>query len=85
MFNGTSMASPQGAGAGALLLSAAKANGIEVKTAQLRKALLSTARYIDPSRFRRPAQGNGLLDVGQGLGHPQDEAPRRSTSTRPCP
>ena len=63
MFNGTSMASPQGTGVGALLLSAAKANNIGVKTAQLRKALLSTARYIDPSRFSAQAQGNGLLDV----------------------
>ena len=63
MFNGTSMASPQGVGAGALLLSAAKANNVAVKTAQLRKALLSTSRYIDPDRFGAMAQGNGLLDV----------------------
>jgi Subtilase family len=65
MFNGTSMASPQGAGAGALLLSAAKASGFAVKTAQLRKALLSTSRYLDPDRFGAMAQGNGILDVVQ--------------------
>lgn len=63
MFNGTSMASPQGAGAGALLLSAAEATGLQVRPAQLRMAFNSTARYLDPSRFGAMAQGNGLLDV----------------------
>ena len=63
MFNGTSMASPQGAGAGALLLSAAKATGLQVKTAQLRKAFNSTARYLDPDRFGAMAQGNGIIDT----------------------
>ena len=63
MFNGTSMASPQGVGAGALLLSAAKASGVAVRAAQLRKALLSTSRYLDPDRFGAMAQGNGILDV----------------------
>ena len=63
MFNGTSMASPQAAGAGALLLSAAKASGVRVNPAQLRKSLLSTARFIDPARFSAAAQGNGLLNV----------------------
>jgi hypothetical protein len=64
MFNGTSMAAPQGAGAGALLLSAAKANGFTPKPDQLRKALLSTARFIDSVRFPAAKQGNGLLNVG---------------------
>ncbi len=63
MFNGTSMASPQGAGAGALLLSAAKATGQQVRPAQLRKAFISTARYLDPARFGAMAQGNGIIDV----------------------
>jgi subtilisin family serine protease len=64
MFNGTSMASPQGAGAGALLLSAARASGLgTIKPAQLRKAFASTSRYLDPERFGAMAQGNGLLDV----------------------
>ena len=63
MFNGTSMAAPQGAGAGALLLSAVKANGFHVNPAQLRKAFFSTARFIDAARFPAASQGNGLLDV----------------------
>ena len=63
MFNGTSMASPQGAGAGALLLSAAKAMGFRPKPDQLRKAMLSTARFIDPARFTAATQGNGILNV----------------------
>ena len=63
MFNGTSMASPQGAGAGALLLSAAKASGFSPKADQLRKAMLSTARYIDSVRFPAATQGNGILNV----------------------
>ena len=35
----------------------------ELATAQLRKALNSTARYIDPARFGAFAQGNGLINV----------------------
>ncbi|MEV5963530.1 S8 family serine peptidase [Kribbella sp. NPDC051952] len=62
MFNGTSMASPQMTGAGALLLSAAKANGQTVTAAQLRKSLLSTARFLtDYSAYE---QGSGLANVG---------------------
>jgi subtilisin family serine protease len=63
MANGTSMAAPQTAGAGALLLSAAKASGLKVTPAQLRKALTSTARYLDPARFAAAAQGNGLINI----------------------
>jgi hypothetical protein len=63
MANGTSMASPQIAGAGALLLSAAKASGFKVTPAQLRTALFSTARFLDPSRFTAAAQGNGLINI----------------------
>lgn len=62
MFNGTSMASPQMAGAGALLLSAAKANGQAVTPAQLRKALFSTARFL--TNYSAYQQGNGLASVG---------------------
>ncbi|TDW75494.1 S8 family serine peptidase [Kribbella pratensis] len=62
MFQGTSMASPQMAGAGALLLSAAKANGLTVTPAQLRKSLFSSARFLtDYSAYE---QGNGLANVG---------------------
>jgi subtilisin family serine protease len=62
MFNGTSMASPQAAGALALLLSAAKQEGLKgASPAALRSAVYSTATY-DPTI---PAflQGHGELDV----------------------
>ncbi len=62
MFNGTSMASPQAAGAGALLVGAAKAAGFQAQPAQLRQALTSTARFI--SGYGAYEQGNGLIDVG---------------------
>ena len=51
MLNGTSMASPQAAGAAALLVSAAKQAGVQHQPAQLRQALNSSARFI--SRLRR--------------------------------
>jgi subtilisin family serine protease len=61
MINGTSMASPQSAGAGALLLSAAKATDRGVTPAALRRALYSSAKWIPGV----PAygQGNGLVNV----------------------
>ncbi|MBT2368397.1 S8 family serine peptidase [Streptomyces sp. ISL-10] len=46
MLQGTSMSSPQTAGAAALLLSAAKQRGIELTPAKLRTALVSTADHI---------------------------------------
>ena len=61
MFNGTSMASPQAAGAGALLLSAAKAKGISAEPHQLRKAFMSTARFV--TGLKAYEQGTGLIDV----------------------
>lgn len=64
MFNGTSMASPQAAGAGALLVSAAKQAGVQKQPAQLRQALNSSARFLDATRFKAYEQGNGLMDVG---------------------
>jgi subtilisin family serine protease len=63
MFNGTSMASPQAAGAAALLISAAKQTGVQYSPAQLRQAIRSTARYIDKDRFEAYDQGNGLFRV----------------------
>ncbi len=62
MFNGTSMASPQAAGAAALLISAAKQVGVQKQPAQIRQALASSARYID-SRIQAYEQGNGLINV----------------------
>jgi hypothetical protein len=64
MLQGTSMASPQAAGAGALLVSAAKQSGVQSKPAQIREALTSSARYLDPVRFGAYEQGNGLINVG---------------------
>ena len=63
MFNGTSMASPQTAGAIALLISASEANGNQKQPAQLRQALYSSARFVDPGRIGAYEQGNGLIDV----------------------
>ena len=61
MINGTSMASPQSAGAGALLLSAAKATNRAVNPAQLRRAIYSSAKWI--SGVEAYGQGNGLFNV----------------------
>ena len=61
MFNGTSMASPQAAGVGALLVSAAKQAGVQSQPAQLRQALVSSARFID--NYQAYEQGNGLIDT----------------------
>ncbi len=64
MFNGTSMASPQAAGAAALLVSAAKQTELgDAAPKNLRTAIYSTARFLDNSRFQASAQGNGLFDV----------------------
>ena len=62
MFNGTSMASPQAAGAAALLLSAAKQAGAQHQPAQLRQAIKSSARFLP--YYQAIDQGNGLFDVG---------------------
>jgi hypothetical protein len=64
MLNGTSMASPQAAGAAALLLSAAKQQNVQKQPAQLRQALTSSARFLDPTRMGAYEQGNGLINVG---------------------
>ena len=61
MLQGTSMASPQAAGAGALLVGAAKAMGISHKPEQLRQAMLSSTRFL--SGYGAFEQGNGLLRV----------------------
>ncbi|MFG1806045.1 S8 family serine peptidase [Streptomyces sp. NPDC049040] len=61
MLQGTSMASPQATGAAALLLSAAKAQHLKVTPAQLRTALISTAKNIPG--FQTVDQGAGLVSV----------------------
>ena len=61
MLNGTSMASPQAAGVGALLLSAAIQKNVEHSPAQLRQALTSTTRFIPG--YGAYEQGNGLINT----------------------
>lgn len=61
MLQGTSMASPQAAGATALLLSAARQKHIELPPADLRTALTSTATQI--KGVPAHAQGAGLIDI----------------------
>ena len=64
LANGTSMAAPQATGVGALLVSAAKAAGVQRQPDQLRQALRSTAQYItEGNRFKAYDQGNGLMNV----------------------
>ncbi len=64
LFNGTSMAAPQTAGAAALLISAAKQTGAQHKPDQLRQAMLSSTRLLDTDRIPIYRQGNGLIDTG---------------------
>ncbi|MFM9370179.1 S8 family serine peptidase [Streptomyces sp. Da 82-17] len=61
MLQGTSMASPQAAGASALLISAAKQQGDELTPNELRTALTSTAHHI--RGFQPHQEGAGLIDV----------------------
>ncbi|WP_338696514.1 S8 family serine peptidase [Streptomyces sp. Q6] len=61
MLQGTSMASPQAAGASALLLSAAKRAHIDLTPAKLRTALTSTAHHIPGEQAY--AEGSGLIDI----------------------
>ncbi|WP_371597959.1 S8 family serine peptidase [Streptomyces sp. NBC_00564] len=61
MLQGTSMASPQAAGASALLLSAAKRKGIDLTPATLRTALTSTADHI--KGVQAYEEGAGLINI----------------------
>ncbi|HEY0452891.1 S8 family serine peptidase [Actinophytocola sp.] len=61
MLQGTSMASPQAAGAAALLMSAAVQKHVDVTPAQLRTAMTSTTRFL--KNYQAYEQGNGLIDV----------------------
>ncbi len=92
MFSGTSMASPQAAGAAALLVGAAKATGVQHQPAQLRQAINSSARWLD--NYNAADQGNGLMNVagawsvlqkrGRCCRRPSapSRSPPRSVSTR---
>ncbi|WP_210589900.1 S8 family serine peptidase [Streptomyces sp. GESEQ-35] len=61
MLQGTSMASPQAAGASALLLSAAEQKGIALTPVKLRTALTSTADHI--SGVQAYEEGAGLINI----------------------
>ncbi|KUO22036.1 S8 family serine peptidase [Streptomyces dysideae] len=61
MLQGTSMASPQAAGAAALLLSAAKQKGIDLTPGTLRTALTSTADHI--KGLQAYEEGAGLMNI----------------------
>ncbi|MGV9939544.1 S8 family serine peptidase [Streptomyces sp. NPDC003401] len=61
MLQGTSMASPQAAGASALLLSAAKQKRIALTPAVLRTALTSTADHI--KGLQAYEEGAGAIDI----------------------
>lgn len=61
MLQGTSMASPQAAGASALLLSAAKQKHLALTPATLRTALTSTADHI--KGVQAYEEGAGLIDI----------------------
>ncbi|MET9082955.1 S8 family serine peptidase [Streptomyces sp. NPDC004237] len=61
MLQGTSMASPQAAGASALLLSAARQKGIALSPADLRTALTSTAHHI--KGVQAYEEGAGRIDI----------------------
>ncbi|MET7917153.1 S8 family serine peptidase [Streptomyces avermitilis] len=72
MLQGTSMASPQAAGASALLLSAAKHKGIELKPATLRTALASTADHI--KGVQAYEEGAGLINIVDAWKSIKDDA-----------
>ncbi|MGX1269997.1 S8 family serine peptidase [Streptomyces phaeoluteigriseus] len=61
MLQGTSMSSPQAAGASALLLSAAKQKRIKLTPADLRTALTSTADHI--KGLQAYEEGAGAIDI----------------------
>jgi hypothetical protein len=63
LMNGTSMAAPQATGAAALLISAARQAGAQFKPDQLRQAIRSSTRLLDPSRLGVYRQGNGIVQT----------------------
>ncbi|WP_419994948.1 S8 family serine peptidase [Streptomyces boninensis] len=80
MLQGTSMASPQAAGASALLLSAAKREDIELSPLTLRTALTSTARHIPGVQAYE--EGAGLIDIEEAWDSVEDEATAHDYSVK---
>jgi len=72
MLQGTSMASPQAAGASALLLSAAKQKNIALTPATLRTALTSTADHI--KGVQAYEEGAGLINIVDAWKSIKDDA-----------
>ncbi|WP_435280619.1 S8 family serine peptidase [Streptomyces koelreuteriae] len=72
MLQGTSMASPQAAGAAALLLSAAKQKKIDLTPATLRTALTSTADHI--KGVQAYEEGAGLMNIEDAWDSIRDDA-----------
>ncbi|MGA5202486.1 S8 family serine peptidase [Streptomyces variegatus] len=72
MLQGTSMASPQAAGASALLISAAKQKKIDLTPATLRTALTSTADHI--KGVQAYEEGVGLMNIGDAWDAIRDDA-----------
>jgi hypothetical protein len=66
MLQGTSMASPQAAGAAALLVSAAVQKDVSHEPEQIRTAMKSSARYL--KNYQAYEQGNGLINVQKAWG-----------------
>ncbi|MGW5254059.1 S8 family serine peptidase [Streptomyces sp. NPDC004012] len=70
MLQGTSMASPQAAGASALLLSAAKQKNIDLSPAKLRTALTSTADHIKGAQAYEEGAGSiNIVDAWDAIRH----------------
>lgn len=67
LMNGTSMSSPAAAGVGALLISAAKQEGLKHSPARIRHALMNTAQFVPTVEVF--AQGAGLIQAGPALAH----------------
>ncbi|MFJ8361697.1 S8 family serine peptidase [Streptomyces sp. NPDC093984] len=72
MLQGTSMASPQAAGASALLLSAAKQQGIDLTPAKLRTALTSTTDHI--KGVQAYEEGAGRINIVDAWDAIRDDA-----------
>ncbi|MGW6545163.1 S8 family serine peptidase [Streptomyces massasporeus] len=72
MLQGTSMASPQAAGAAALLISAAKQKKIDLTPATLRTALTSTADHI--KGVQAYEEGAGLMNIPDAWDSIRDDA-----------